>query len=406
MAEIIIKAGQRNILDFGCMEDWENGTSSAPTEHTLSGSGASVSRETTIVKVGSYSAAVTRSGADTTLYHDVSTYADYVNRKVTFGCWVNASVADRARIAVSDGVGSTNSSYHSGIAGWEYLTVTHDIDASATRLRVEMQINTGNTTAYFDGAALNLGDLSVVELSDYMCLSGRKASNRYTSQSYEIPRTQGKVIPNFHISSKSLSYEIQVIGSTPTAKRTNVDTIMKIMNSYILKPDGDIDYKDFYFFDDRVLRGIVTGIELDDKAAGRVSDGSIKIELPDPFYYSTQKYRTTQALSGTTAFTVTNNGSATTLPFIRLTNGSGGNITSLSVHNLTTDQKVAYSGTLANGDDLTIDAVNLDVQNDGVSDLGNVTNEIAIDIVPGDNEFSIAGFSTGTAKIDFFNRWY
>lgn len=406
MASINIKIAQQNLLNWGCFEDWENGTSSAPTEYTLSGTGATIAREGTTVKVGDYSAAVTRVGNDVTLYHDLTTYADYQGRKVTFGCWVYATVASRARIAISDGVGSTNSSYHTGGSSWEFLTVTHDVDGSATRLRVEAQVNTGNTTAYFDGSALNLGDLSVIDLSDYMLLSGRKTSNRYITQSYDTPRTHGEKVNNFYIQSKTIRYDIEVNNTTASLRRDDQDTVHKAFQNFILKPNGDIDYKDFYFFDDRVLKGIVDKFELDDIAAGRVSRGNVSLTCPSPFYYSTQKFRTTQALSGTTQFTVTNSGSAITTPFITLTNSTGGNITSLSVHNLTTNQKVAYSGTLANGNDLTIDSDALDVKNNDVSDLGNVTNEIAIDIVPGDNLFEVAGFSSGTAKIDIFYRWY
>ena len=162
-----IKISNDNLLPWSHMEDWVNGTSSAPTGHTLSGAGASVAREATTVKFGTYSASVTRAGADTILYYPLSQFADYQGRKVTFGCWVYATVASRARLSISDGVGSSNSSYHTGGSGWEFLEVSHDVDVSATKLWAEMQINTGNTTAYFDGGVFCQGDLSITVLTTY-----------------------------------------------------------------------------------------------------------------------------------------------------------------------------------------------------------------------------------------------
>ena len=64
------KIGPRNLLPWSHMEDWVDGTSSAPTEHTLSGSGAAVARESTIIKKGTYSAKVTRNSNDVKLYYD------------------------------------------------------------------------------------------------------------------------------------------------------------------------------------------------------------------------------------------------------------------------------------------------------------------------------------------------
>ena len=53
-----LKLSPANILKWSHMEDWVSGASSAPTEHTLSGAGASIARESTTVKSGTYSAAV------------------------------------------------------------------------------------------------------------------------------------------------------------------------------------------------------------------------------------------------------------------------------------------------------------------------------------------------------------
>jgi hypothetical protein len=128
-----------------------------PTGWTATGAGATFTRSNTQVKVGTYSGSLVRSGADCTIYSVIPTYASYASKSVTLGMWVYATVASRARITINDGVGTTSSSYHSGTAGWEWLTVTRTIDASPTKLWAVGEINTDDTTAYFDWAVLNQG---------------------------------------------------------------------------------------------------------------------------------------------------------------------------------------------------------------------------------------------------------
>jgi len=405
MANIIIKISNQNLLEWSHFADWVNGTSVAPTEHTLSGASASISRETSIVKIGTYSASVTRVGADASLYHDLSSFADYQGRKITFGCWVYATVASRARLSISDGVGSTNGSYHTGGSSWEFLEVTRNIDIAATRLRSEMQINTGNTTSYFDGGVLCQGDASVTILTDIADIGEWKTSNKYRSQSYDVPRREGSRIPNMRLEEKSVSSKGMVIGATPTAKRTSFDALMRALNSYIKKPNGDIENKNLYFYDDRYYKCHVNSADPNEIAASRISEVSMKFDIFDPFMIEVNKTRVNQALSGTTTFTVANGGTAITRPKIAVTNSSS-NITSVVIENLTTGQKFSYTGTIITGTDLVLCSDELTVENNGTSDLTNVTNEIGIFLTPGDNEFKITGVVSGDIDVDFFQRWY
>lgn len=403
--EIEIKISQQNLLEWSHMEDWVNGTSAAPTEHTLAGASATVARESTIIKFGTYSAKVTRAGADATLYHDHPDFVDYQGRKVTFGCWVYATVASRGRLSVSDGVGSTESSYHTGVAGWEFLTVTRNVDVSATRMRVEMQVNTGNTSVYFDGGVLCIGDTVMTVLTDYASIGQFKTVNRYRSQSYNVPRREGTKVNNMRIDSKTLNVDAMVNGSTATVKRTNFDVLMKALNSYIQKPDGDIDLKNLYFYDDRYYKCFVESADPEEKAAGKIADLKLRFTIPEPFMWAVNKTRVNQALSGTTTFTVTNSGSAVSRPKITVTNSSS-NISSLTIENLTTGQKFNYSGTLVTSKSLVLNSDDLTVKNDGTDDLGSVTNEIGIVLVPGANEIKVTGVASGDIDFDFFQRWY
>lgn len=143
---------------FGDFEDWTNGTTVAPDQWTLSGAGATIARDGTNFKIGTYSAAVTRVGADAQLALNASTWVGgtgyYRSRVFTLGAWVRATVASRARIRLNDGVAQQASAFHTGGEAWEWLTVTITAAALATQLQAELQVNTGDTTAQFDGVVL------------------------------------------------------------------------------------------------------------------------------------------------------------------------------------------------------------------------------------------------------------
>jgi hypothetical protein len=144
-----------NLLSNGDFEVWSAGASADPDGWTLVGASATIAREATIVKLGTYSAKLTRAGANCYLeqyFHTTKGIAYWRGRKVTLGCWVYATVANRALIYISDDVTVTPSSYHTGDSTWQLLSVTATIGASATAMAFLCFIATGNTSAYFDGA--------------------------------------------------------------------------------------------------------------------------------------------------------------------------------------------------------------------------------------------------------------
>lgn len=151
----------QNYLANGDFEHWLAGTAVAPTYWTLGGAGASVARDGTNKKLGLYAAAITRAGTDCYLEFDLEATGLpdtwWRGKVVTLGCWVRATVASRARLLIVDSAGSSASAYHSGGSSFEFLTVTRTVDAAAISLVVRLQIDTGNTTAQFDGAILALG---------------------------------------------------------------------------------------------------------------------------------------------------------------------------------------------------------------------------------------------------------
>lgn len=140
---------------YDSFEDWPSGDTLAPAAWTLSGTGAAVEKESTIKKVGNFSAKITRNGTDAYLKRNVYTEKGvtyWQGKTVIFGCWVYATEAGRAKLDISDGIGTTYSAAHSGGSGWEFLTVSKTISGSATFVRCECLVFTGDTSAYFDGA--------------------------------------------------------------------------------------------------------------------------------------------------------------------------------------------------------------------------------------------------------------
>lgn len=131
-----------------------------PLNWTLSGAGASVSQSAGGY-FGGYCAALTRAGADTRLAQPLPPYPStptfFRGKQVTFGCWVKTSTASQAKLLIIDGVGNSQSSFHTGGGDWEWLTVTRTIDAAATEVTPICYIPSVNGTAYFDGAIFIVG---------------------------------------------------------------------------------------------------------------------------------------------------------------------------------------------------------------------------------------------------------
>ena len=142
------------------MELWPDGVSAVPFGW-VSGAGLStVSREATIVKIGTYSFKETAaSGADAiTTTIPWSTY--YQGRKITCYGWLYASNASQIRLRIQDGVTDTHSSYHTGAAGWEFISVSATVNAAATQLVFGIVWAVTNT-AYADGCGCVEGPLPV-----------------------------------------------------------------------------------------------------------------------------------------------------------------------------------------------------------------------------------------------------
>lgn len=123
----------------------------------ISGADATMELSTEQVKSGTYSMKVTRVGVNARAYQDIEEYGRYQGKDVTMGAWVWASVADRVKLQIDDAVGSMDSSYHTGGSTWEWIEITREIAAQATRIRLFLSIYDGDTSAYFDDVSMVRG---------------------------------------------------------------------------------------------------------------------------------------------------------------------------------------------------------------------------------------------------------
>lgn len=157
-------AGTQEITTNPSFEDWTGGDNVAPDGWTFGEwppDGSAVAKESTIIKVGTFSAKPTRVTEDCGLYQDIAPTRGieyWKGKTVTLGCWVYATVANRACININDGVTESTRIYHPGDSTWRWLTVTHVVSATATGLRPFLYVINGDTSAYFDGAILIEGN--------------------------------------------------------------------------------------------------------------------------------------------------------------------------------------------------------------------------------------------------------
>lgn len=169
-----------NILDNGGFEIWQRGTSFSDPANTIyvadrwnvltnEAATVTVTRDSTTVDNGTYSlkAVLTGSGASKYWFvqQRIENYKDYGGKTVTVSVRVHSSVASAIRVSIDDNVASAASSYHTGGGGWETLTVTKTISASATFMAIYVGMNGAgdkkNGTYYFDSAMLVLGSENV-----------------------------------------------------------------------------------------------------------------------------------------------------------------------------------------------------------------------------------------------------
>lgn len=159
-----------SLLNNGYFRDWSDGVASAPDQWTLVGSGATVALRSDVRKIGRQSAAVTRVGNDCYLSQTLSAsnLAKVLGKTLTLDGHGYATAASRARMAIAvtmrDGatVAVEYDGYNDGDSDWDAATMTtaEPIPYNATAVEVRLYVDTGDTTGFFDGLRLTVGDTS------------------------------------------------------------------------------------------------------------------------------------------------------------------------------------------------------------------------------------------------------
>jgi hypothetical protein len=168
-----------NILINGGFEIWQRGNSFTGADKFTAdvwymsggGTGYTVSRESSIVHSGNYSLKVVCT-EDLVIKQTIENYKEYQGKAISLSVWVKSSATGQMCLKIDDGVGNTLSAYNT-TTGWEELTVTRTIDASATKLEISLMIYS-DATVYFD---------------DVMCVQGSEAAGftpRSPSLEYDL----------------------------------------------------------------------------------------------------------------------------------------------------------------------------------------------------------------------------
>lgn len=172
VAQIKAALGAANLVGNDDFQLWPDGDAAAPLYWVLTGAGGTIARTGTGLvdtsrKVGDFAAKVTRAGTDVVLSQLLlpSTgafgRADFLKgQTVGAGCWVKCGTGSVARVSVTDGVTTTASSYHTGGGAWEWLSLTHTLDTSASLLKLQLETNTSNVAASFSGAVMVLATVA------------------------------------------------------------------------------------------------------------------------------------------------------------------------------------------------------------------------------------------------------
>jgi len=398
-AAIGIKITPKNLLaDWGEFEDWELGASDSPSGWSKNGT-PTIARESTIIKFGTYSLKLVGTGASQYLYRAIDNGTDYAGRTIKLGVYVYTAGAG-VTISLADGVGTTNSDAHTGGGSWELLTVTRQIDASATKLEVELNIPNG-ITAYYDHCILVEGEVLSFEFNSVNYTLGNwKDAINVRAPSFEIARREGIYIPETHLGSKTVTVRGDVIGSSAADCRTNFDTLVNILRSW--KKD---EKRNIYILDDRVKEVFLEKLSYDPLELAtrrRTFEASFIAENPTWRYINRSRKRQVIAASPT-SFNLSYLGNTEDKPIIYFIADQAVDITSCLLENLTTGESVAFTGTVSSGNTLKIDCDTCEVLNNAVDSIGSFSGDF-MRLVYGTNYLKFTG-SLCTIKVDWYNRY-
>jgi len=413
---LAFKISPENIMgDFGYFESWSQGTSVAPDGWIATGVSGSIAQESTIKKFGSFSAKITSgaSGVYALEYnYDITTRSILTKtglilgevywggKTITYGVWVHASTASKARIYISDGTGArSDSSFHTGGGDWEFLTVERQIGTDPTELIFGCEVAATSEVAYFDGGIFSESELTFTDFRNdnvYVQERNWQPSVSFSIASFVIPRKAGSAVQDTKIKQKTLSLRVQIHDPDFETARGFYDVLIRAVSNGV---------KDLLFADDRLLKVRLSGVSsLKYQAEARVYTFRLKFISLSPFEQHVSRKRSSTAIvTSPQSFQIEVAGSVETFPIIRIL-PAGQIISSLVLDNLTTGEDFSYGENVADGGTLFIDTDTLEVLNDGLDGQSYVTGDY-LKLVPGTNFLKVTGTTDHTLQIDWFDKY-
>ena len=158
-----------------------------PDFWTLTGASATMARSTTQKWRGQPSSLkITRAGTDCYLSQatgllETGVSADNLRgESITAVFPVYSAVASQVRVSIYDGVTTTTGSFHTGGSGWEELSATATIGATATTVEIRCNVITDNAVAYVGEGYAIIGTAT----------NDTIRRDNYESEEEEMPRDQ------------------------------------------------------------------------------------------------------------------------------------------------------------------------------------------------------------------------
>lgn len=168
-----------NWLHNGDFEIWGHGDQTIPTSWALTGTNATVVKETNTVRLGAAAAKVSRAataglGANAHLAQNAQSGVTrlapplswWYSKRVTAGAWIHFTTSGdliaHLSIAGAASHSEAHSANHTGGGAWEWLQVTTDLTGDVAQVIVNCSVESPSGaatagTAYFDGVVLTVG---------------------------------------------------------------------------------------------------------------------------------------------------------------------------------------------------------------------------------------------------------
>ncbi len=145
---------------------WPNGGSLAGAGFTLAGAGAAVIWGLAAGEflIGDRSVKLTLGSATLTYSKNLllSIPPELKGKTISIGIGVRTATANLCKAQIDDGVGTTDTPFHTGGDSFEWLTATRTLDASATKLTITYlcAIGGGSGFGFFDATTIVVGPIA------------------------------------------------------------------------------------------------------------------------------------------------------------------------------------------------------------------------------------------------------